>query len=72
VQQSTREQAYIGKDEYLGGLDRSFGYFCSIFPDKHYYSYLGRGGIESRSNADSKPQIISIRLIISIVSAVRF
>jgi CubicO group peptidase (beta-lactamase class C family) len=46
VQQSTREQAYIGQDAYVGGLDRRFGYFWSIFPEKHYYGYLGRGGQE--------------------------
>jgi hypothetical protein len=46
VEQSTREQAYIGKDEYVGGLDRRFGYFWSIFPEQHYYGYLGRGGQE--------------------------
>jgi hypothetical protein len=46
VQQSTKEHAYIGKDEYVGGLDRRFGYFWSIFPQKHYYGYLGRGGQE--------------------------
>jgi hypothetical protein len=46
VEQSTREQAYIGKDEYVGGLDRHFGYFWSIFPEKHFYGYLGRGGQE--------------------------
>jgi hypothetical protein len=46
VEQSTREQAYIGKDEYVGGLDRRFGYFWSIFPEQGYYGYLGRGGQE--------------------------
>lgn len=46
VKQSTREHAYIGKDEYVGGLDRRFGYFWSIFPEQHYYGYLGRGGQE--------------------------
>jgi CubicO group peptidase (beta-lactamase class C family) len=46
VQQSTREHAYIGKDEYVGGLDRRFGYFWSIFPEQNYYGYLGRGGQE--------------------------
>ncbi len=46
VKQSTREQAYIGEDKYVGGLDRRFGYFWSIFPDQNYYGYLGRGGQE--------------------------
>jgi hypothetical protein len=46
VQQSTREQAYIGQDEYVGGLDRRFGYFWSIFPQKRYYGNLGSGGQE--------------------------
>jgi hypothetical protein len=46
VNQSTREQAYIGEDEYVGGLDRRFGYFWSIFPDQNYYGYLGMAGQE--------------------------
>ncbi|HLO29825.1 MAG TPA: serine hydrolase [Anaerolineales bacterium] len=46
VERSTREQAYIGNDEYVGGLDRRFGYFWSIFPEQQYYGYLGRGGQE--------------------------
>lgn len=46
VKESTREQAYIGEDGYAGGLDRRFGYMWSIFPDEHYYGYLGRGGQE--------------------------
>lgn len=39
-------QAHIGADEYVGGLDRRFGYLWSLFPDQGYYSYLGRGGQE--------------------------
>jgi CubicO group peptidase (beta-lactamase class C family) len=46
VNESTKEQAYIGEDEYVGGLDRRFGYFWSIFPEQEYYGYLGRGGQE--------------------------
>lgn len=46
VKESTREQAYIGEDEYMNGLDRRFGYLWSIFPDQNYYGYLGRGGQE--------------------------
>jgi CubicO group peptidase (beta-lactamase class C family) len=46
VQKSTREQVHIGKDEYVGGLDRGFGYLWSIFPEQQYYGYLGRGGQE--------------------------
>lgn len=46
VNESIREQAYIGKDEYVGGLDRRFGYFWSIFPDQKYYGYLGKAGQE--------------------------
>jgi CubicO group peptidase (beta-lactamase class C family) len=46
VNASTREQAYIGKDEYVGGVDRRFGYLFSIFPDQKYYGYLGMGGQE--------------------------
>jgi CubicO group peptidase (beta-lactamase class C family) len=37
VKESTREQSYIGEDEYVGGLDRRFGYLWSIFPDQNYY-----------------------------------
>ena len=46
VNESTREQAYIGEDEYVDGLDRRFGYFWSVFPDQKYYGYLGRAGQE--------------------------
>ena len=46
VAQSSHEQAHIGKDEYVGGLDRRFGYLWSIFPEQGYYGYLGRGGQE--------------------------
>lgn len=46
VEESTREQAYIGPDDYVGGLDRRFGYFWSIFPDLKYYGYLGMAGQE--------------------------
>ena len=46
MKESTREQAYIGNDDYVGGLDRRFGYLWSIFPDQKYYGYLGRGGQE--------------------------
>ncbi len=44
VDESTREQAYIGSDNYVGGLDRRFGYMWSIFPDLKYYGYLGMAG----------------------------
>ncbi len=43
---ATREQAYIGKDPYVGGLDRRFGYMFSIFPEQKYYGYLGMAGQE--------------------------
>jgi hypothetical protein len=46
VEESTREQAYIGKDDYVGGLDRRFGYLWSIFPDQKIYGYLGMAGQE--------------------------
>jgi CubicO group peptidase (beta-lactamase class C family) len=46
VEESTREQAYIGPDDYVGGLDRRFGYMWSIFPELKYYGYLGMGGQE--------------------------
>jgi CubicO group peptidase (beta-lactamase class C family) len=46
VEESTREQAYIGPDNYVGGLDRRFGYMWSIFPDLKYYGYLGMAGQE--------------------------
>lgn len=46
MEASTREQAYIGPDEYVGGRDRRFGYLFSIFPDQGMYGYLGRAGQE--------------------------
>ena len=46
VGDSTREQAYIGKDDYVGGLDRRFGYLWSIFPDQRLYGYRGMAGQE--------------------------
>ncbi len=46
VEKSTTEQAYIGKDAYVGGLDRRFGYMFSTFPDLNYYGYLGMAGQE--------------------------
>jgi hypothetical protein len=46
VADSTREQAYIGPDDYVGGLDRRFGYLFSVFPDLKYYGYLGMAGQE--------------------------
>jgi CubicO group peptidase (beta-lactamase class C family) len=46
VEESTKEQAYIGPDEYVNGLERRFGYMWSIFPDLKYYGYLGRSGQE--------------------------
>jgi hypothetical protein len=46
VEESTREQAYIGPDDYVGGLDRRFGYLWSIFPELKYYGYLGMAGQE--------------------------
>ena len=46
VEASTREQAYIGPDDYVGGLNRRFSYMWSIFPDLHYYGYLGMAGQE--------------------------
>ena len=46
IEAATREQAYIGPDEYVGGLDRRFGYMFSIFPDQKLFGYLGRAGQE--------------------------
>jgi CubicO group peptidase (beta-lactamase class C family) len=46
VEESTRQQAYIGPDDYVGGLDRRFGYLWSLFPDQGYYGYLGMAGQE--------------------------
>lgn len=46
LEAATREQAYIGPDEYVAGLDRRFGYFFSIFPDQRMYGYLGMAGQE--------------------------
>ena len=46
VDESTGEQAYIGKDDYVGGLDRRFGYLWSIFPEQKIYGYLGMAGQE--------------------------
>jgi CubicO group peptidase (beta-lactamase class C family) len=46
VEESTQEQAYIGPDDYVNGLDRRFGYMWSIFPDLKYYGYLGMAGQE--------------------------
>lgn len=46
VEESTREQAFIGPDDYVGGLDRRFGYMWSIFPELRYYGYLGMAGQE--------------------------
>ncbi len=46
VEEFTREQAYIGNDDYVGGLDRRFGYLWSIFPDQGFYGYLGMAGQE--------------------------
>ena len=46
VEEFTREQAYIGPDDYVGGLDRRFGYMWSIFPELKYYGYLGMAGQE--------------------------
>jgi CubicO group peptidase (beta-lactamase class C family) len=46
VEESTREQAYIGPDDYAGGLDRRFGYLWSIFPEQKIYGYLGMAGQE--------------------------
>ncbi|RPI34026.1 MAG: class C beta-lactamase-related serine hydrolase [Chloroflexota bacterium] len=43
---ATREQAYIGPDSYVGGLDRRFGYMFSIFPEQNMYGYLGMAGQE--------------------------
>ena len=43
---ATREQAYIGPDPYVGGLDRRFGYMFSVFPEQKVYGYLGMGGQE--------------------------
>jgi CubicO group peptidase (beta-lactamase class C family) len=47
VETSTREHAYIGKDEYAGGQDRRFGYLFSLFPQEGYYGYLGMAGQET-------------------------
>jgi CubicO group peptidase (beta-lactamase class C family) len=46
VKESTHEQAYIGPDPYVGGLDRRFGYMWSIFPHQSMYGYLGMAGQE--------------------------
>jgi CubicO group peptidase (beta-lactamase class C family) len=46
VHDSTVEQAFIGKDDYVGGLDRRFGYMWSVFPELGYYGYLGQAGQE--------------------------
>lgn len=46
METATSEQAYIGPDEYVGGLDRRFGYMFSIFPEQKMYGYLGRAGQE--------------------------
>jgi hypothetical protein len=46
IEAATREQAYIGPDEYAGGLDRRFGYMFSVFPEQGLYGYLGRAGQE--------------------------
>jgi hypothetical protein len=46
VDESTREQAYIGPDDYLGGIDRRFGYMWSIFPEQGYYGFMGMAGQE--------------------------
>ncbi len=46
VEESTRQQVYIGKDDYVGGLERAFGYLWSIFPELKYYGYLGMAGQE--------------------------
>jgi CubicO group peptidase (beta-lactamase class C family) len=46
VNESTREHAYIGPDDYVGGRDRRFGYMWSIFPEQGYYGYLGMAGQE--------------------------
>jgi CubicO group peptidase (beta-lactamase class C family) len=46
IEEATREQAYIGPDEYVGGLERGFGYLFSIFPEQNMYGYLGRAGQE--------------------------
>ncbi len=46
MEAATREQAYIGPDPYVGGLDRRFGYMFSVFPQQKYYGYLGMGGQE--------------------------
>jgi CubicO group peptidase (beta-lactamase class C family) len=46
VEESTREQAYIGPDDYVDGLDRRFGYMWSIFPERRYYGFLGMAGQE--------------------------
>jgi hypothetical protein len=46
IEAATQEQAYIGPDPYVGGLDRRFGYMFSIFPDQNMYGYLGMAGQE--------------------------
>ncbi len=46
VEASTREQAFIGKDPYVDGRDRRFGYMFSLFPEQKYYGYLGMAGQE--------------------------
>ncbi|MGE5224497.1 MAG: serine hydrolase domain-containing protein, partial [Omnitrophica WOR_2 bacterium] len=44
VASSTSEHASIGKDAYVGGRDRSYGYLWSLFPEKGYYAAIGMGG----------------------------
>jgi CubicO group peptidase (beta-lactamase class C family) len=46
IEDSTRQQAYIGEDDYTGGLERHFGYMWSVFPALGYYGYLGLAGQE--------------------------
>lgn len=46
VEESTRLQAAIGPDTYLGGRERNFGYLWSLFPDLDAYGFLGMAGQE--------------------------
>jgi CubicO group peptidase (beta-lactamase class C family) len=46
VEESIQEHAFIDEDQYVGGIDRRFGYMFFLFPDLKYYGYLGRGGQE--------------------------
>lgn len=46
VAESTRPLVETGRDPYLAGAERRFGYLFSVFPKLRYYGYLGRAGQE--------------------------